>query len=273
MTIELPAADENYWHSRVTRSIQMNKKRGKQEMLSLLLSILGAILVGVIMGISILSIFFSNESTYSKNSIDSHLYLPKQENTKPVQQSKPVYLLQAGIFQHRSGAEEKVRSLRKHGLAAVISAKSPYRIYLGVSFAQKDAVQLAKRYREFGINVYIRKHSIALQTNKSHALASIVQRSEKIVEELSRQSIASMSKKGSVNLQPRIEKEYRQVLAEANRRKEFLSKKERDQMLQILQSLDQAIQSANESKVNPSIAMMFQIQEGLVRYINSIEQL
>ena len=266
------SSNEIYWHTPMIRSVRKKRKRDKQEIFSMFLSIIGAILVGVIMGFSILSIFFTNESTYSKNSIDSHLYLPKREDQKSLQRSEEVYLLQAGIFQHRAGAEEKVRSYRKQGLAAIISATSPYRIYLGISFDRKGAYQLAKAYQAKGINVYIKKQTIAFgRPNNRDSLSSWIHRSSSIVKELSRLSIEGLSKEGSIHLQPQIEKEYQQILAEANRRKEHLSKSEKAKMMKLLQALDQAVQGANESKVNPSQALMFQIQEGLVRYVNRIQ--
>lgn len=265
------SSDEIYWQSPSYPPASRKKKKGKQEILSILLSIIGAIMVGVIMGVSILSIFFTNDSTYSKNSIDSHLYLPKTEDSKALKQPFSVYLLQAGSFQHRAGAEEKIRAYRKQGFAAVISAKAPYRIYLGLSFDQKGAFQLAKKYQEKGIDVYVKEHSISFPTKKGSSLSSIFDRSRPIVKELSRLSIDGIVKGGTIHFRPQIEKEYQQMLEEAKRRKGVLSKGEKDQLVKLLQALDLAVQSASEAKRNPSQALMWQIQEGLVRYIINIE--
>lgn len=265
-------SNEIYWLSSAFQPLKKKKKRNKQEILSIVISIIGAILVGVVMGASILSIFFTNEATYSKNSIDSHLYFPKKEEHKQTQQVFDVYLLQAGIFQQRSGAEEKMRTYRKQGFAAVMSVKPPYRIYLGVSFDHKGATALAKDYQKKGIKVYIKERSIPIQNKKEQtSLSAIFQRSGLIFKELSHLSIQGISQQdhASIHLSTQLTKEYQLMLEEAQRLRNQLPKAEKEKMSKMLQALDQAVQSAKEAKVHPSPALMWQIQEGLVRYVNS----
>lgn len=242
----------------------------------MVLSIIGAIMVGVIMGASILSIFFTNEPTYSKNSIDSHLYFPQKNEHQATHQPLKVYRLQAGIFQHQAGAEKKMLALRKQGFAAVMSNQAPYRIYLGVSVDQKGAIALAKDYQEKGIKVYIKEETIPVQKQIDQALlSSIFQRSRWIFQELSQLSVQGISRQDQVSLQPspKLSEEYQRLLEETQKLGNQLSKEDKEKWSKMIQALDQAVHSVNEAKLHPNSALMWKIQEGLVRYINNYEQL
>ena len=80
---EKKSTQESHWRSSAIQPINRKKKRNKQEIISMVLSIIGAIMVGVIMGASILSIFFTNEPTYRKTAL-IHIYIfLKRMNIKP----------------------------------------------------------------------------------------------------------------------------------------------------------------------------------------------
>lgn len=260
-----PHKKQNRWYQR------------NQEMISITLSIVGAVIVGVIMGASLLSIFFNNEPTYSKNSIDSHLKQVNQEQKQSVEKKLRVYLLQAGNFQHKSGAEDKILSYRKQGLAAVLSATPPYRVYLGVSLDQAGAKKLASSYENKGMKVFIKEMTIPLKKKNmgSKELEVFNQQSQKIFTELSKRSIAQLSTEQpgdkQFTLPSKIDESYQALLSSAEQIKPQLPAKEQDHLLTMIQSLDQAVQSAKEATSQPSTALLWQIQEGLVRYITTYE--
>lgn len=271
--IEKPSpSGVSYWRSTASQPVKRKKiRRNKKEILSILISIIGAIFVGIIMGASILSIFFTNEPTYSKNSIDSHLYSPNKE---PKQILKPfrVYLLQAGIFHHREGAEAKLRSYKEQGLPAVMSMKPPFRIYVGVSVDREEAISLARDIQKKGIKVYIREQSFPPQPKQS-SLATVLHQSQSVFRALSHYSIQGLSQASdSSEFVPQIEKKYQQLLQQAQKIQHQLSKQERDQMTKMFQSLGQAVQIAKTQKqLNP--VFLWKIQAELLQHVNRYELL
>lgn len=272
--------DPIYWRTSNPRPVNQrtSKKSKKPYFLSVLLSVVCAMVVGGVLGISMLSIFFANEPTYSKNSIDSHLPKATSQPKETVQTKSQIYLLQAGSYQDQKRAEEKIRSYRKKGLAAVLSTKAPYQIYLGVSLNPKEAEQLKNMYEQEGITVYVKKVEISSTSNSSmKEFQQLLNRSENIFYELSRASVKQVvqasQETGSFTIQPKVTKQYQQVLEEAQNLKQKLSNQEQEKMMALIRALDQAVQSAQEAKFNPSPPLMWQIQEGLVKYIIAYNQL
>lgn len=272
--------DKIYWRSSGSPLIRKKtaKRSKKPYFLSVLVSVVCAMVVGGVLGISMLSIFFANEPTYSKNSIDSHLPKAKSNKKETVQSKYQVYLLQAGSYQKRNRAEEKIRSYRKKGLAAVLSTESPYRIYLGVSLSQAGAQQLEKKYKQQGIHVYVKKTVISSTYHQDlKEFHRMLNQSKKIFNELSQASVKQMvhgvKETGSFTFRPQVMTQFQQVLEDAQKIKQKLSDQEQEKMMTMIRALDQAVQSAKEAKLHPSPPLMWQIQEGLVKYIVAYNQL
>ncbi len=146
----------------------------------LILPLGGAILLGSIMGISMISIFFSDEPPSSTRSIDSHLRpsMPQAEQEKDGTETKEEeekdekeagnillpklngVLLQGGSYNEKSGAMKTVEAYRVHGWAAVMDEKSPHNIYLGVAQNKEGAQRLSEQYKQEGIGVYLKDFSV-----------------------------------------------------------------------------------------------------------------
>lgn len=105
----------------------------RKEFVRFSISICTAVLVGVVMGLSILSLFFSNHTNRSDNAIDSHLPRTKLENRVTALPRLHIVMLQAGTFSEEDGAQKAVEKLRAQGIGAVMSYGSPFRVFFGTS--------------------------------------------------------------------------------------------------------------------------------------------
>ncbi|SHE47880.1 hypothetical protein SAMN05444392_101639 [Seinonella peptonophila] len=152
-----------YWRSpSVESTITPNRSTFRElwrRALPFLVSILGAILVGLVLGFSVLSIF-SDKFKYSDRTIDSHLYLPPKKeqsiikNQSSSHELSTIYLLQAGHYRNQQGAIQKARKLHIKGLSAVISSRTPYRVYVSVTNNEQKAREYVKLFQSKGIQVY-----------------------------------------------------------------------------------------------------------------------
>lgn len=136
------------WSSPYSR--KKRNGRGQGSLQSVLVAVIGAVLLGTLLGLSIMALFFSGDGTdISARSIDSHLQsvpVDEKEKESEVNHKKKVsnsksngyrlpelkaVLVQTGTFKKKSGALKTVREYRSEGSGAVITENSPYRIYPG----------------------------------------------------------------------------------------------------------------------------------------------
>jgi stage II sporulation protein B len=264
----------------------------------LLLSIGGAILVGAVMGFSILNLFFADSSTFhSSKSIDDHLPHPLSAQSVPKQGNPPapsatiasslprleVVLLQAGNFEERSGAQKMLQSYQTHGLAAVMSDQSPYRVFLGIGLNRDDALKLSSIYQKQDIHVYLKELGIegsaaTLSQTDRKKLSTMIQTGNQLVQALGLLSVRDIhtnTRQGAnpFAFQPNFTQSYRQWVTDGQALEASLPAGARAPLTDMTRALDQAIQSGQEAQKHPSQALLWQIQAGLVRYVVAYERL
>jgi stage II sporulation protein B len=267
-------------------------------MKQLLLSVGGAILIGSVMGFSVLNLFFADSSSFhSAKSIDDHLPDPLSAPSAPKSGQAPapsatiasslprleVVLLQAGNFAERSGAQKMLQSYRTHGLAAVMSEQSPYRVFLGVGSNRDDALKLSSIYQRQEINVYLKELGIEgnappLSQTDRKKLSAMIQTGNQLVQALGLLSVRDIhtdARQGAnpFAFQPQFTQSYRQWVTDCQTMEASLPVGARAPLIDMTRALDQAIQSGQEAQKHPSQALLWQIQEGLVRYVVAYERL
>jgi hypothetical protein len=260
----------------------------------ILFSIGGAILVGTAMGFSILHLFYSNDPVHSPNSIDDHLIAPAKVGVKGSVQQGPsekalvtlpalnAVMLQAGNFGDKAGAIKMVRQYRTDGLAAVMSENAPYRIFLGIAQNRDDALKLSAIYQKRNVPVYLKEVQVQGEMNAREAnaaqLAETLQKGNRLFQllsELSAQGIhADPQEKGrAIGFQKGWMEDYRQFVIACQMLEKGMPDPQKKALDQMVQALDLAVQSGMEAGKFPSQALLWQIQEGLVRYVLAYELL
>lgn len=271
------------------------KKTDSNNLTQLLLSIGGAILVGTVMGFSVLNLFFSDDSTHSSSSIDDHLpdsnvTQVKKEHSSTGSGSSTagtsvplpalqVVMLQAGNYSEKAGAQKMVQNYRTQGLAAVMSQQAPYRIFLGVGMNRDDALKLSAIYQKQDVDVYLKEIKIQghVQKEQSDKLSTIISTGHKLVQELGEASVRDIKSDSSqapaFTFQPSMINQYQQFVTKSQTMEASLPEPAKESLAEMIRALDQAVQSGQEAQKNPSQALLWQIQEGLVRYVTAYEQL
>ncbi|MBA4496151.1 hypothetical protein ACFO25_11945 [Paenactinomyces guangxiensis] len=281
------------WGSPNNPFFQKRKPSGTN-MLQLVLSIGGAILIGTVMGFSVLQLFFSDRSVHSTYSIDNHL--PHATEAKKKGDSAPpsttaagltlpplkVVMMQAGNFSEKGGAEKTVHDYRTRGLAAVMSQKAPYRIFLGIGLNRDDALKLSAIYQQQDVHVYLKELNIqgkpdSLQDETVAQLSSMIQTGHRLLEQLGKLSVLhidndSNKTPSSFSFNQELTAQYRKFVTESQTVESALPEKARESLSDMISAMDLAIQSGQEAEKNPSQALLWQIQEGLLRYATSYEQ-
>ncbi|MFC7440832.1 hypothetical protein [Laceyella putida] len=263
----------------------------------LLLSIAAAILVGLVMGFSILRIFFLENAPHSARSIDDHLPKTNVVAEKPLIDQKGVgnlekevrnplpslrvVMLQAGHFQTKLHAQKKVQEYRTQGLAAVMSDHPPYRIFLGLGLTRDDALKLSAIYQKKEVEVYLKEWRMVGQMpkgmKKKEKLAQLLEGGNRLIQQLGNASIANIQSNPvkeapAFAFQTTWKKEYRQILTDFHALEKELPPKLKTSLSQCIAALDLAIQSGETANKHPNQVLLWQIQEGLVRYALAYER-
>lgn len=265
------------------------EKKEKRAFVHIFISIAGAILVGTVMGFSVLALFFSDHPNTNTKSIDAHL--PKTSEKSPVDQDqkkqKPaavvpaniqlpvlqVSLIQAGNYQSKSSATKVAEQYRTKGFAAVMSDQAPFRIYLGVATNKTNAQQLAKRYAAKGITVYVKNQTLTGKVPKLEGLMDTLKIGNQLFAQLQTISLQGITKSQHKIQLPSDLKEKQFVFMKANQKSTAYPAETRAAMMELARGLDQAVQGAVELSKHPNATLAWFIQEGLVRYTTGYEHL
>lgn len=264
------------------------EKKDQRTIVHIFISIAGALLVGTVMGLSVLALFFSDHPSANSNSIDAHL--PKKSDKtsavdKPVKQNPAaststginlpelkVSLLQAGNYQSKSSATKVAEKYRTKGFAAVMSDQAPFRIYLGVASNKTNAQQLSKQYAAKGITVFVKSQTFAGKVSKLEGLLETLKIGNQLFTQLQAISVESITKSKKIQI-PKDLKEKQLAFMKANQKSNAYPAETRAAMMELARGLDQAVQGATELSKHQNTTLAWFIQEGLVRYTTGYEQL
>jgi hypothetical protein len=86
------------------------------------------------------------------------LTAPQNEAPKMTTGGQPpsLYVIQYGVFRQQSGARERIRQLHTQGVAAVMSATSPYRVYGAVIPDRNQAIAFGHMLRQADAEVLVK---------------------------------------------------------------------------------------------------------------------
>lgn len=280
-------------------------KGGKDKRIrSVLVSVSGAVLLGTLMGGLIMNLFFSEEPDLSTRSIDSHLRRApveaeqsksrvggeKQESKKkpsPKSLQLPVLqavLVQGGNFKERTGALETVRKYRSEGWAAVTTEDPPYRIYRGVGLNQEGSRKLTDVLEEKDAKTYAKAvrfgdDSIPLSSipdKKGKNLITWLNHGHQVFRVLGEKTADGLAPgKKEVSLEPvwsEVLQHYNKLVQTAPQLEKGIPAKAKPQLVQMVRAMDQVVQSGQTNPKQPENAMLWQMQEGLIRYALAYEK-
>lgn len=230
-----------------------------------LFSIIGAILIGAILGFSVLTLFADHTSPpQQKTGAQTHLQKP----------GLSAFLIQVGKESDVPPYSQR-KQLRLKGLSVVMTKESPYRLLLGVAVEQKQAAKLVQLYQRQGIEVKAKQWNFqGREKDVPVALHPMIKVGYPLFQRLSNFAITQLQKENPPNhafIQER--KQYQQMLKNYRQNRQQLQPMQRKRAIQMLQAMDQAVESGAAWSRHPSDPLLQQMQEGLVRYIMAYKQL
>lgn len=268
-------------------------KRSRQSLGSVLLSVGAALVLGTIMGFSVLSLFFSDDPALSPRSIDSHLERTRSVENEPAAKGQEsilyladlhAVLLQGGSFAEKERAQQAIQSHRSKGRAAVMTDASPHRIYLGVAINRDDALKLSVTYQKEKVDVYLKdlnakgdRVRLAEETLRAvkQDLPRFVEDGHRIFHTLAESTTSFLGGSPSTGFPDpsNLAEVHRRMMDAGTRLDKQLPAAVRPHLQNMMMAADQAVHSAREANQNPSAALIWQTQEGLVRYALAYEAL
>ncbi|MBO2533888.1 hypothetical protein SAMN04488025_10880 [Planifilum fulgidum] len=268
-------------------------KGKRQPMGTVLLSVGAALVLGTIMGFSVLTLFFSDDPALSSRSIDAHLERnPAPEEKAASEERKSAFsladlnavLIQGGSFAEKERAQQAIQSHRSKGRAGVMTDASPHRIFLGVAKNRDDALKLSVIYQKENVDVYLKDlkvkgDGVRLSEEAMQAagedLSRFVEDGHRIFQTLAESTASFLGSSSPAGFpDPKgLEEVHRRMMDAGTRLEKQLPSGARPHLQDLMMAADQAVQSAREASRNPSAALAWQAQEGLVRYALAYEAL
>lgn len=125
--------------------------------LSLIAAALSAIIVGVSLGVTMLTLFTGDKSsenverTASAASVNEGGRLPALES----------YIVQGGAFSQLEKAKHLTTTLQDRGQAAVlVSNTKNYYVFIGIAGTKEEAEKMSQEFRKNGMDTYVKRHTV-----------------------------------------------------------------------------------------------------------------
>ncbi|MGF7086988.1 acyl-CoA-binding protein [Kroppenstedtia sanguinis] len=286
------------------------RKGGEDKRLrSILVAVSSAVLLGILMGGLILNLFFSEEPDLSTRSIDSHMRRGPvdaeesraQESKAQVEEKKqaskkkssakslqlPVLqavLVQGGNFKEKAGALETVRKYRSEGWAAVTTEDPPYRIYHGVGLDREASRKLTEVLEKKDSKTYVKSVQLgkgaiprsSIPDSHGKNLVTWLNHGHQVFQLLGKKTAEGLvSEKKEVSLEPvwsEVLQHYNRLVQTAPQLEKGIPAKAKPQLVQMVRGMDQVVQSGQTNPKQLESAMLWQMQEGLIRYALAYEK-
>jgi stage II sporulation protein B len=174
-----------------------------------------------------------------------------------------------------------VQEFRTRGLAAVMSEHEPFRIFLGLSPTRDEALKLSAIYEKQQVEVYLKEMrlggKIRMDGDMIRKLRGVLEGGHRLFGKLGAASVREIRDGGTApstsGFDPGWMEQYRQLVTEYQGLAADLPAAAKEPMAEMIRALDQAVQSGDEARRHPSQALLWQMQEGLVRYVLAYERL
>lgn len=260
-----PSVEEVAWRSNTAKQpVNQDPTFSWSAMWPFLFSIIGAILVGVILGFSVLTLFADPSQSDQKAGVKTH-------------QQKPglsAFLIQVGKESENPPYRQR-KQLRLKGLSVVMTKEKPYRLLLGVAVEQKQAAKLVQLYQRQGIDVKAKQWNFqGREKDVPVVLHPIIKVGHPLFQRLSSFAVAQLQKDNPTKHDFSPERQqYQLMLKHYRQKRKQLQPMQRKQVIQMLQAMEQAVESGAAWSRHPSDPLLQQMQEGLVRYIMAYRHL
>jgi stage II sporulation protein B len=281
-------------------------RSSKPPWIRIVVSIAGAVVTGVAFGFFVLSMFAGSgaDKTVSEPVVTKQGAVQgKTEATTPVQstavagqtdktaadaastiQGTPLQLsaksysfLQNGVFSTVQSAQTAQAELKKKGFASAVEQAEKVTVFTGFALNHDDAIALSQKLKEQKLEVYLKNVDIPAVTSvhwkgsKPEALGSYLTQGDKLIQMLGGLSIVHLAETKPTPLDEStlqgIRAAHQTFTTLAATVNEGADSEVKPIIQQMNTALSSSVQSMEEYKKNPSIAMLWQAQSSMMQYI------
>ena len=277
----------NYNHRHVESEIvtpprKKNKRISFQfnsQLLKTVAAGVGAIITGMVLGTLLLyyvvNPFFGDQENTSMN---SPIAVAEQNNSGTASlaiSEQVIYVLQAGVFSDRVGAETALAEQKKNGMNGSIIGNGPFHLFVGMTMAKENGVAIANALKEKGIEIYVKEYPInSFKGNLSEetytSFSKWIQTGEQLVTTLASQTGESISTDKSTIDFTVIQKQHQQFLLDTQALAPLLQQEqltEQEKVVnEMVKQMNIAIQALAAYQKNPNLVYLWDIEAGLLNY-------
>jgi hypothetical protein len=190
----------SFFRNNKKRHLVLSKPSGTWHTIRLFwLPAVAAIVVGLVIGLSMLMIFSDQNTKVKDTWADGQKKTQNDGSSEAVRNvnlNLPVYMIQAGLFGSSSKAKQVAEQLKSQGPAAVMQVSRGTAIFVGVSQTEAGADQLLAHFKKTGMTVFKKQMTIQSESaEKSKLKANEALSYKKIISALL--SISEKSKNGT----------------------------------------------------------------------------
>lgn len=267
----------------------------------LVLSVVGAVGTGLLLGYAALSFFYGDSGTGMADSLATSEQrngaadpagvgtsgLPitgtddTGKNSIPVQvAAQSYYLLQYGVFSTPEGAKQARDELLTAGLAAGLDPADGNRVYAGMSSDREQAKLLSNGLKTQGIELYVREVALpgaeqVVFNGNGDAVDNYFAVSGQLLSELSGQSASLLSsgQTGTAANTSAVSDLHMQWSEAIKVLEQGVSPEITNICAELEKSMSRGISALNEYNKNKAQALLWEVQESMLSFLTSQRQL
>ena len=277
---------KSYQHDKEPIIVTPPRKKNKRvsfqfnsQLLKTVAAGVGAIVTGMVLGTLLLyyvvNPFFGDQENTTTN---SPISVTGQYNSGAASlaiSEQVIYVLQAGVFSDRVGAETALSDQKKNGMNGSIVGNGPFHLFVGMTMEKENGVAMANALKEKGIEIYVKEYPISsfkgnLSEETYTSFSKWIQTGDQLVATLASQTGESISTdKSSIDFAT-IQKQHQQFLIETQALAPLLQQEqltEQEKVInEMVKQMNISIQALAAYQKNPNQVYLWDIEAGLLNY-------
>lgn len=190
--------------------------------------------------------------------------------------AKTYLLLQNGSFAGPQGAEQAVGELQQKGFAAVAEKADRHYVYVGLASDKDSAQALGKQLQAAKVDIYVKAYALpamskARWTGDGETLKSYLDQSDKLLQMFSKLTLLHLEEAKPTPIDDStlqaVKAAHETWSALANQVAQKAPEETKPALSQMNNALNAAKQSIDQYKKNPSPAMLWQAQNGMLQFL------
>jgi hypothetical protein len=197
----------------------------------------------------------------------------------------PLYMIQAGVFSTKAGAQQELNNFQQKGWPAYMEEEAgKYTLFLGVSASRDDVLALAEVYRAANQAVYIKEKSLpagtvtlsvptALPADSAGEIQKLGQAQAQLFQTVS-VLIGEGFKDGKIapNMLDKLLAQHKEVLQQGRSAAAVLGEQPKANLQNALNEMTTAVTALQQFANQPNRTFLWQAEENMLQFISSYKR-